>query len=307
MNNTLILHHYDMSPYAEKIRLLCGIANIHWQSLLTSAQPPRPNLDLLTGGYRRIPVAQIGADIFCDSHIISQEIEKMTHCAALNPLSLDEPIQALMAHAEKEGFFAAITAIPPMRLLSTMIKLLGPVDTYRFVKDRSGLMKGGTARPPSRKRAALLLDTLLDSIESQLANQSWLGGEHATIADATVFHPLWLHSLCQHRPLSAGPKVTAWYKRVSEIGHGIRTEISAEDAFSTARNAEPRALPNSAQDLPVEIGKRVNIAPSDYGVLPVSGTLVAMTDERIIVMRDTSELGKLHVHFPRHGYSLTPQ
>jgi hypothetical protein len=28
--------------------------------------PPRPLLDPLTGGYRRVPVLQVGADIYCD-------------------------------------------------------------------------------------------------------------------------------------------------------------------------------------------------------------------------------------------------
>lgn len=64
MTDTLILHHYDASPYAEKIRLMFGLTGTRWQSLIAPVQPPRPSVDPLTGGYRRIPVAQIGADIF---------------------------------------------------------------------------------------------------------------------------------------------------------------------------------------------------------------------------------------------------
>ena len=48
----------------------------------------------------------------------------------------------------------------------------------------------------------------------------------------------------------------------------------------------------------------VEVAPSDYGVLPVTGTLAAVTEDRIILARDNTELGKLHVHFPRAGYLL---
>ena len=67
MTETIILHHYDASPYAEKIRLMFGLKGMRWHSVLSPEQPPRPNVDPLSGGYRRIPIAQIGADVFCDT------------------------------------------------------------------------------------------------------------------------------------------------------------------------------------------------------------------------------------------------
>ena len=38
--------------------------------------PPKPMLTTLTGGYRRTPVMQIGADIYCDTHCIIRELER---------------------------------------------------------------------------------------------------------------------------------------------------------------------------------------------------------------------------------------
>ena len=37
---------------------------------------PKPNLTALTGGYRKTPVLQIGADIYCDSQLIMRELER---------------------------------------------------------------------------------------------------------------------------------------------------------------------------------------------------------------------------------------
>ena len=51
-SDSWILHHYEDSPYAEKIRLMFGHAGMAWQSVLSPSMPPRPNLDPLTGGYR---------------------------------------------------------------------------------------------------------------------------------------------------------------------------------------------------------------------------------------------------------------
>ena len=35
---------------------------------------PKPDLTPLTGGYRRIQVLQVGADVFCDTQVILAEV-----------------------------------------------------------------------------------------------------------------------------------------------------------------------------------------------------------------------------------------
>jgi glutathione S-transferase len=72
-----ILHHYDPAPFREKVRLALGPKRLEWKPVKVGAVPPRPLLDLLTGGcgYRRLPGLQIGADIECDTQIIFQALE----------------------------------------------------------------------------------------------------------------------------------------------------------------------------------------------------------------------------------------
>src|SRR3981189_3305620 len=72
----IILHHFDQSPFSEKIRLIFGLKNIAWTSVRISRIMPRPDLMPMTGGYRRTPVMQIGADIYCDSQCILRELER---------------------------------------------------------------------------------------------------------------------------------------------------------------------------------------------------------------------------------------
>ncbi len=76
MGTELILHHYDGSPYSEKIRLLLGYKGLDWRSATMPPMLPKPELMTLTGGYRRAPVLQIGADVYCDSALIAAEIER---------------------------------------------------------------------------------------------------------------------------------------------------------------------------------------------------------------------------------------
>ena len=67
-----IPHHpapFRKSPFSEKIRLVFGLKDIAWTSVLISRIMPRPDLMPMTGGYRRTPVMQIGADIYCDTQM----------------------------------------------------------------------------------------------------------------------------------------------------------------------------------------------------------------------------------------------
>lgn len=305
MTQPIILHHYENSPYAEKVRLMFGLGNHHWQSLLSPPWPPRPNIDPLAGGYRRIPVAQIGADIFCDSDLIACEVAAMADLPALDPANIPGDARSLMQTAEKEVFFAAIVAVPAHRLLGTLLQLLGPIGAYRFVKDRSGLLQGGTTRPPKAAEARATLQSFLETLQNALADSEWLSGEAPSVADFAVYHPLWLHVKTRRKPLDAAPEVMRWYQRVAAIGHGRREEIGQERAFAAARDAEPRPLPDSVEQPSVALGETVAVAPEDYGVVPATGTLAALTDDRIVVARETLDFGTVHVHFPRAGYALS--
>ena len=66
----LILHHFLTSPFSEKVRLILGYKRLAWKSVLVPGYSPKPDVVALTGGYRRTPLLQIGADIYCDTALI---------------------------------------------------------------------------------------------------------------------------------------------------------------------------------------------------------------------------------------------
>lgn len=299
----MILHHYENSPYAEKIRLMFGHTNSSWSSLISPAWPPRPNVDPLSGGYRRIPIAQVGADIFCDSSLIAREVASATGHAELDPASATGAALELMTSAEADGFFAAITSVPTPKLLGTMLRNFGPLGMFRFIKDRSGILKGGTSKAPSAEDAQAVMADLFSRLDTLLAEQQWLGGSAPGIADFTVYHPIWLHLNCSGQLPGQAKNIADWYARVGDIGQGDRKEITRADAFEAARNADPRPVPESEGD-EFAIGDSVEVAPGDYGVVPVRGAVAAITTDRIILRRDTDDFGSVHVHFPREGYVI---
>ncbi len=72
----IILHHYDISPYSRKFgpglasRALPGHRSLPGPSCRNRAS------DGADQGYRKTPVLQIGADIYCDSQLIMRELER---------------------------------------------------------------------------------------------------------------------------------------------------------------------------------------------------------------------------------------
>ena len=55
----IILHHYETSPYSEKVRLGFGLKGLAWASVEIPVIMPKPNLTALTGGYRKTPVCRL--------------------------------------------------------------------------------------------------------------------------------------------------------------------------------------------------------------------------------------------------------
>ena len=306
MSETLTLHHYDASPYAEKIRLMLGWKGLRWHSVLSPPQPPRPNVDPLSGGYRRIPMGQIGADVFCDTFVIAQEVARLADAPELDPERATGDAAAIVARAEGDVFFAAISSVPPATLLGTILRTVGPFGMVKFVLDRARMMQSANVKAPQGEAARSILRAYLDDLEQRLTGRDFLTDATPAIADFAAFHPLWLHVRSRRRPIDARyVHLVRWYERMEALGHGTREEIGAEQAFEAARSAKPRPLPASTGDADTRIGRRVSIAPTDYGTVPVAGHLVAATPSRYIVARETDRFGTIHVHFPRRGFALT--
>jgi glutathione S-transferase len=297
----IILHHYELSPFSEKIRLMFGYAGLPWQSLVSPEMPPRPNLDPLTGGYRRIPVAQIGADLFCDTRLISDEIAVLAGKPALATQYGTPATQAYVANLESAVFWACVLSIPLGVTLKQLVRTIGVWKTLRFIKDRAGLGKNSRMDTPSPKEATGLFQQHLEEMEQRLQDRFLLADE-PTNADFAAYHTLWFKLEVGKLPMPQGlAQVDAWYARMQSFGHSQREEISQAQAFKTALENEPRAIPSDANG-DADIGKKVVINPTDYGLDAVNGTLVGCSATRYIVARESREFGTVHVHFPRTGF-----
>src|SRR3984957_648481 len=293
MPHPIILHHFDRSPFSEKIRVVFGHKGISWRSVRIPPIMPKPDLMPLTGGYRRTPVMQIGADVFCDTQIIIREIERRFPSPTLFP-------------SGEAGVPCA----------------LGPKVPQTFVEDRSQLR--GAKFDLDKMRAAIpqMRDQLraqLGWIETQLTDgRKGLFGEFS-LADVSAYMNVWYvrsnltaeedQAIAGVDKIFAGlSQVAAWESRMRGIGPGLREEMSADEALGVAAKASPETV---AEDDPGDpnrrkVGDRVRVVPDDYGRVEVGGEIVSLSAQHIAIRRVDERVGEIVVHFPRAGFLVIP-
>lgn len=299
----LILHNYPISPYSQKIRAICGYTQLSWYSVKTAEAPPRPKLEPLTGGYRKIPVAQIGADIFCDTRIITREIAALTDKSELLPENLSEPARLLIQRAEGELFFACGLSATSLTMMAKTLKMFSLREYLHFMKDRMAMNKDSSVPFAGMKASKRMALEHLQNVESQL-QQDFLFGNTPTLADFSVYHGLWMmHKLGEKRFMHRFPKTIAWIERIEQFGVGNSQNMDADTALNIAQELEPRPIPE-AQQQDERINQTVSIAPNDYAKDATTGCLVGATPYSWILLRQHPRVGTVHVHFPKAGYDI---
>ena len=300
----IILHHYNGSPFSHKVRTMFGYTHMQWCSSITKEVPPRPALATLAGGYRKIPVAQIGADIFCDTRTITTEVAAITDKPELAIENCDSTVSEFVKAADLEIFLACLSSGTSFTLIRKALKDLSLGDIPRLLKDRAAMERASSVRMPSARQAKVMVQSHLENMENMLSD-TYLFGARPTIADFSAYHGLWfIRDLAEKNLIKPFPKVNAWMDRISAFGEGRRTEISADQAIDIARNTEPRAVPDA--DCRHElIGKPVSIAPTDYGQDLTTGILAGSTNSQWILTREDAAVGTVNVHFPKQGFALT--
>lgn len=297
----ILLHQYDTSPFSEKVRLCLGIKGLAWRAVDQPVIMPKPDLVALTGGYRRIPVMQIGADVYCDSVLIVRELERRYPTPTLFPSGAAGMDQAAAQWTDRGMFQAAVTII---------FAGLGDAVDPDFIKDREAL--SGQPFDPAGMRAAVPhMATQLRAhaafISDQLADgRAYLSGDRPGLIDANAYYNLWF--VRSFYPAGAStfddlPHLPAWIARVAAIGHGERAAASPAEAISAARAASPEPGGVDARDAALA-GRTVVVSATDYGRDPVSGMLVGSSRHHVAIKRESAETGEIVVHFPRIGYSV---
>lgn len=308
----IILHHYGLSPFSEKVRTTLGLKRLAWRSVDVAPLPPRPLLGALTGGYRRIPVLQVGADIYCDTNAILPALERLQPSPSLYPEGCEGLARGMAFAWERQVWIPTI---------GVLVHFIGDALPPEFIKDRKegylGIDISKAAMAPDLAHHCQVLQAqyawLRQALESAHARgHDFLFGATPSALDLACWQTTSL--LRKNAPpevdaLAGLQGLEAWYGRIAAIGHGRPTDMSPEDALAVARAARPMPVTHLRPDGDpggLQPGARVTVTPDDNARVPVDGTLVAASAAQVVIHRHDPQAGDLHLHFPRLGFDVMP-
>jgi len=303
----LILHHYPTSPFAEKIRLILGYKKLAWQSVVIPTIMPKPDLTALTGGYRRTPVLQIGADIYCDTALIADVLENIAPSPSLYPSPVNGASRIVAQWADSQVFPAAMAYNFQPAGIAQVFAGVPEEAVQAFVADRAAMR--GSAPRMAIGEGTSTYKSQLRRLSDMLTEQPYLMGTMPTIADFAAYHPLWF--TVERTPSLAGileptPLLKDWMVRMNSIGHGIHEKMKPSQAVDVAKQASPEDVShwNFVDEHGIALGSEVTITADNFGLEPTPGILVAATKTRLTLRREDERAGTVHVHFPRNGFIL---
>jgi glutathione S-transferase len=304
----IIFHAYPQSPVAEKVRVAFGIKGLAWRSVEIPRLPPKPMLTALMGGYRRTPVMQIGADIYCDSQCIIRELERRF------------PDNSLMPTAD-HGLMWCLSRWTDGTLFDQTVRhVLGSAGDKLdkdFAADRGRLYLGEDWAAGLKEAHANLphlvsqMRAPLSWLDAQLADgRAFMLGDAPAAIDAQFYHVVWfLRGRWSDGPsfLSEFTNLVRWEDNVCAIGHGTSSQMDAQEAIARAKNLDPIAPTGVASHEPqgLEVGQQVTVSPDvNGGEQPVEGSIRFADAETVVIERSAEDVGTVCVHFPRSGYRI---
>ncbi|WP_439114258.1 glutathione S-transferase family protein [Hydrogenophaga sp.] len=303
----LILHHYPTSPFSEKVRLILGHKQLAWQSVVIPRIMPKPDVLALTGGYRRTPFLQIGADVYCDTALICDVLEHRQPAPTLYPEHQKGVARVLAQWADSTLFWAAMGHNLSPKGAAALFAGQPPEAAQAFAADRGAMRAGMTSLRPGDATAAY--KSYLRRLANMLDDAPFLLGAAPCVADFAAYHPLWFSRVINPAMasiLDATPAVLAWMDRMAALGHGHLSKLSSAEAIAVAAAHQPAPLGDEAfqDEHGIALGSRVTVAAEAFGQEPTEGILRAATRTRYTLERTDERAGTLHVHFPRIGFVL---
>jgi len=302
----LIVHLYSDQPaFSRKTMVMLAIKDAQWFACDHPTILPKPELAALTGGYRQIPVAQVGADIFCGSELVLDLLEERIPQPSLTAQSGPGIGRGLAYWAEDTLFWLTVQIV-----CGSGFEASARPD---FDEDRKQMLPG--IYDIKAMEAALpvnvpLLRGHLDLLARQLADgRRFMLGELPDLVDAMLWMPLDFLRHCRNGNENIPdeyPALAAWMRRVEGLGHGRRETISRADALAVARAAQPTLTPRSTIAEGPQPGERVRVEWAAFSPTPLTGEVVEAHPRRLAVRWSAPEVGDVVVHLPRTAGQVRP-
>ncbi len=303
-----ILHQYAASPFSEKVRCLLAYKQIQYRAVEIPVIMPKPDLMALTGGYRKTPVLQIGADIYCDTAIICRVIDSLLPAKPVYPKDQEGALGAATHWTDTFLFKVSVAVAFQPKALAARNLFSDPATAKAFMADRAAFSKGSSELAIDLEIALPHWLMHLQRLEGQLSAADFLGGNAPNILDFSTYHCCWF--VYKNDALKAGlelyPALAQWMSRMAAFNQIQPDMISGEEAVSVAGSSASAVEPGveALSGVALSPGDEVEIMPIDYGFQPTQGELLVASKEALVVKRVDERAGAIAVHFPRLGFQI---
>lgn len=278
--------------------------------------------------YRRIPVLAIGNDMYCDSNMIAVALER--RFPATEGYGTLFPPRTGMNKVDK-GIMKALSVFFIDNTLFHEATDHIPYEqlTPDFIVDRSSF-RGHYIDVPAiaarREEVKSTLSSCLHLLEEQLIDgRDWLlDTEGPSLADnAAYFVFYWMRdsmrSLDDLWDPDTFPKSLEWISRMKDLLESLQKEnaapfrsITGQEAAEIIKSSQPEDIDIigfdsvEANRLNVAKGASVAVMPRDYGQVPTSGKLLALSREEVVIETGNANI-TIRCHFPRLNFSVSPK
>jgi len=306
----LILHQYAASPFSEKVRCLLGYKKQDYHMVEIPVIMPKPDLMALTGGYRKTPVLQIGADIFCDTAAICRIIDHLFSDNSIYPESEDALLTAAAHWTDTFLFKLAVAVAFQPKAVANSELFSDQEAAAAFMADRAALSEGSNELSVDLRIAQSHWSLYMRRLDNQLKAAHFIGGDQPNIVDFSTYHCCWFvyNNDSLKSELDQFKALAEWMVRMASFGQGNSEFMTGEDAVGVAKDSV--IAPGSGDTYLAEgepaPGDTVDIMPIDYGFQPTRGELMGSSIDEFVLKRVDERAGEVAVHFPRIGFQINP-
>ncbi len=269
---------------------------------------PKPDLMALTGGYRKTPVLQIGAEIYCDTALICRVIDRLYPANSVYPLEQAAALGAAVHWTDTFLFKVSVAVAFQPKALAGSDLFSDQAAAAAFMADRAELSKGSTELGIDLKIAVPYWTMHMQRLDAQLSTADFLGGDKPNVLDFSTYHCCWFvyKNEALKPELEQFPALAQWMLRIAGFGHGEIVSINGEEAVAIARDSDIATAPKATDfvDEQLSVGTSVDVMPIDYGFQPTQGELLLASTEEIVIKRVDERAGNVAVHFPRLGFQV---
>jgi glutathione S-transferase len=206
------LYQYPISPFSEKVRRVLTYKHLKWHPIDCHYEDKTNLLAVTKGAWTRVPVLEWDGEVVYNSADIIKWLDRKIPANRVLPDDARGLIE-IVDHWADNTFFMPI-------LFLTIPDLLDSVGDVKLKANREKLIGMTTAQ--MRERHAPMKEQLashLRMIDNQLAGKDFFLGSSFTMADASLYHPLFFLALIPSNfaMVNDYKNVNRWYERIRDL------------------------------------------------------------------------------------------